>query len=445
MDLKTRFLKSDFHRVFNFQGDINIGRTLNFLNSAMANIGNAIITGALYTAFLAENGIDIVRVGIISFIPYISWMLSVFSPTILSHFRYRQKLLLLNDWIYYGTIVFATTIMPLFVDDPGEKTVWFAVFVFIGNMSNALLGSGYTAWLIRFVPTGKDLNVYVSWCNRVNVICANLTGILASFAATWIAARGNQFWFLFWLRMAAFVMFIINNCMVYLIPKEEPAQLSPTKIRPIHVLTVPIKYKKFLLTALITVVWGITTNLNANTYSYYLLETVKLPMSFIYVGSVSGMLASFLLADRFRKRMDKTSPFAIIALFAGISALLEVFYIFVAPGRAALYVVLIAITGVVNVGFATGYGALFYLHIPPDTNHDLFATFWNLAGNISAFVGAAAGTWLLARFEAHGVFNIFGMDFYGSQLLCAVKLVFYAATIVYVRRVTPLLRTGAAV
>lgn len=441
MTLKERFLKSDFHRVFNFQGDINIGRTLNFLNGAMANIGNAVITGALYTAFLAENGIDIVRVGIISFIPYISWMLSVFSPTILSHFRYRQKLLLLNDWIYYGTIVFATTIMPLFVDDPGIKTVLFAVFVFIGNMSNALLGSGYTAWLIRFVPTGKDLNVYVSWCNRVNVICSNLTGILASFAATWIAARGNQFWFLFWLRMAAFVMFIINNCMVYLIPRETPAELSPTKIRPIHVLTVPVKYKKFLLTAMITVAWNITVNLNASTYSYYLLETVKLPMAYIYVGSVSGMFASFFLAERFRKRMDKTSPFAIISLFAGVSALLELFYIFVAPGRAALYVTLIAITGVVNVGFATGYGALFYLHIPSGTNHDLFATFWNLAGNISAFIGAALGTWILAGFEAHGVYSIMGMEFHGSQLLCAIKLMCYFATFLFVVKTAPMLRT----
>lgn len=444
MSLKTRYLNSDFHRVFNFKDDIHIGRTLNFLNGAMANIGNAIITGALYTAFLAENGIDIVRVGIISFIPYISWMLSIFSPTILSHFRYRQKLLLMNDWIYYGTIVFATTIMPLFVDDPGAKTVWFAVFVFIGNMSNALLGSGYTAWLIRFVPTGRDLNVYISWCTRVNMFCSNLTGILASLAATWIAARGNQFWFLFWLRMAAFVMFIINNCMVYLIPKEVPAELSPTKIRPVHVLTVPIKHKKFLLTALITMIWGITVNLNGSTHAYFMLETVKLPMVFLYVGSVATMVTSLTLTKSYRRFMDKTSAYSVIAFFASVHAFLEIFYIFVGPGRAALYVILSIFSSIADVGFMMGYNSLFYLHIPKNSNNDLFATFWNLAGNISAFLGAALGTWLLARFEAHGIFDIFGIDFYGSQLLCCVKLAFFIITIAYVRRVTPLLNTKSA-
>ena len=36
------------------------------------------------------------------------------------------------------------------------------------------------------------------------------------------------------------------------------------------------------------------------------------------------------------------------------------------------------------------------------------------------------------------------MDFYGSQLLCCVKLLFFIVTIAYVRRVTPLLNTETA-
>ena len=68
MTLKERFLYSDFHRVFNYKTPESKGRTLLLWNCAIANVANAVIVGALYTAFLAENGIDIVRVGIISFI-----------------------------------------------------------------------------------------------------------------------------------------------------------------------------------------------------------------------------------------------------------------------------------------------------------------------------------------------------------------------------------------
>ena len=104
--------------------------------------------------------------------------------------------------------------------------------------------------------------------------------------------------------------------------------------------------------------------------------------------------------------------------------------------------VLSILTSIVDVGLMMGYNSLFYLHIPKNVNNDLFATFWNLAGNVSGFVGAALGTWLLARFEAHGSFAIFGMDFYGSQLLRCVRLVFLIAAVVYVRSVTPLLNSS---
>jgi len=432
-----RMRRSDFGRVFNFDNEINKGRTLTFINTAVANIANIAITGALYTAFLAENGIDIVRVGIISFIPYISWLLSIFSPTILSKFRKRQKLLLLNDFIYYGTIVLATTIMPLFVEDPTAKTVWFAVLIFIGNMSNALVGSGYTSWLIKFVPKDRDLNVYVSWSNMVNLIGANLTGIIASMVATGIAARGNPFWFLFGLRLGAFVLFVCGSMMIYLIPREEPTQPDPVKILPRHVLTEPIRHRPFLLTALITVFWGIAVNMNANTYSYYLLETVKAPMSFLYIGSVSSMVCSLCFSGVFRRLMDRVSPYRMIAIFLVVNVCTEFLFGMVAPGRVPLYAGLAVVAGLATVGFNMGYNSLFYLHIPENANRDLFATFWNLTVNISAFVGSAIGTWILAAFERHGVYNIFGMDFYGSQLLCMVKVVFFAAAFCYLMKVTP--------
>lgn len=440
MKIRTMVRNSDFGRVFNFDNEINKGRTLTFINTATANIANIIITGALYTAFLAENGIDIVRVGIISFIPYISWVLSIFSPTILSKFRKRQKLLLINDFIYYGSIVLATTVMPLFVADPTVKTIWFAVLVFIGNTSNALVGSGYTSWMIKFVPKDRDLNVYVSWSNMVNLLGANLTSIIASLVATKISEAGNPFWFLFWLRIAAFVVFIAGSMMIYLVPREEATPPDPVKIRPRHVLTEPAKNIPFLLTTLITVVYSLGVYMNISTYSYYMLETVKAPMAFLYISSVTGMLASIFLSGFFRRYMDRTSPYKVVAVFLMAYMVLEAMFIFVSPGRLPLYVLLTAASGVVGVGFAMGYNALFYLHIPEKANRDLYATFWNLAWNLAAFAGSALGTWILAGFEKHGIYHIFGMEFYGSQLLCGVKVLFYIGALYYVVKVAQYLK-----
>ena len=443
MSLRERFLSSDFYRVFNFKTETAKGRTLTTINTAVANLANAIITGALYTAFLAENGIDIVRVGIISFIPYISWMLSIFSPTILSQLRTRQKILLYNDYIFYGSLVFGTTIMPLIVKDPTAKTIWFAIFLFIGNASNALVGSGYTAWLVKFVPKGRDLNVYTAWGNMANLICSNSMGIIASLVATALEASGNRFWFIFWLRIAAGVVFIAGSMMIYLIPKEEPVELSPVKIRPRHVITEPIKHKAFMLTTLIPVIWCFSQSINSGTYSYYLLETVKVPMPYLYISSVSTMICSVLCTKFFRRYMDKTSAFHIMMLSIVSFFVMELFYVFVAPGRIGIYVTLVALNGFENVAFNLGYNQLFYLHLPENSNRDLFATFWNLALNLPSFLGAALGAALLAKFEAHGVYSFIGMDFHGSQLLCVLKIFIYAIIFFYIKKVEPILKHGS--
>lgn len=437
MAFRNRFYNSDFHRVFHFKTEEGKGRSAILITTFLTNIANAFITGALYTAFLAENGIDIVRVGIISFIPYISWALSVFSPMLLAKIRRRQRMLLCMDAAYYLSLIVATTVMPLFVEDPTWKTIWFAVFTFIPNALNALLGSGYTSWMLRFVPEGRDLNVFTAYNNMIALVCGNVAALTASAVATVLESGGSPYWFLFGIRIASAVLFMTGSCVLYLTPKEIPAELPKKVPTPMQVVTVPVKYKPFLLTALFAACWGFVTSMNANTYTYYLLETVKVPILYTYVGALACVLGGLFLTGAFRKITDLLSPYWIVSVFAAIYGLVEMMFVFVAPGRIGLYVVLAAVSGLISVGFSMGYNSLFYLNLPEDRNMDLFAIFWNMACNIPAFLGAAFGTWLLSIFERHGTYLIFGSAVYGSQLICGIKVILFFATAVFAAKIAP--------
>ena len=434
MSLRQRFLDSEFCRVFNFRDEIHKGRSLTTINMGFANVASAVISGALQTAFLAESGIDIVRVGIISLIPYFCWFLSIFSPMILAQFKKRQKLLLFNDFIYYGSLVFGTTIMPLFVTDYTERTIWFGVFMFIANASNALLGSGYTAWLIRFVPTGRDLNIYTAYTNLFNFLLSNGTGLIAGLAATFIAASGNQFWFLFWLRMAALVLFIGGSCMIYLVPKEEPVEKKAEKFSPLHVITEPLKHRAFRIITIMWMIWNVATGFNCNTYTYFLLETAEFPIVVTYISAFAIMLVSLFGSGLLRRLVDRISPLSMVALSIALFIGTEFASIFVGPGTLWLYVVIAALIGVFTVCFHMGFNSLFYLATPENSNKDLFATFWNLAPNVALFIGSVFGTWMLAIFEAHGTYEFLGMTFYGSQIICGMKVVVMVLTLLYTLR-----------
>ena len=443
MKLKDRILASDFFRLFNFSTDVHKGRTLLLIRTILSCVASPLTTGALYTAFLAENGIDIVRVGIISLIPYISWTLSIFSPMIMARFKKRQGILMISDVIYHGCVILATTIMPLFVEDPTAKTVWFAVFLLIGSTANALLGSGFTSWQLRFIPSGRELNAYVAYNNVISQIISFITAILASVAASILAESANQMSFLFWLRIGAFAMYMIGSALIYLCQQEQPMQIISKDISPLHLLTVPTRHKPFLLTALIVILWSIVGGINANTYTYYLLETVNAPMYLLYLGSFASMMAGLLLTRRFRRLVDNTSPYNMIFLFLILFALTEFPYIFIGENGLWLYCILVFASNIVGVGFSMGYGSLFYLHLPENSNKDLFSTFWNLSLNLSTLLGSVLGTWLLAIMEAHGTYLIFGNNVYPSQLLILVKVFLFLIAAMYVRRVTPyLMRAG---
>ena len=430
--VKNQLVYSDFRRVFNFKTEESKGASILLINTALANIANAVVSGTLYTAFLVANGIDIVKVGIITFIPYMTWALSIFSPMIMARFKKRRTVLLLNSMFYYTCVVLATTVMPMIVKGPGAKTACFALFLFLGNASNALLGSGATAWHLHFIPQGRDRNVYVSYTTMFSVVLSTATALIASFSAQSLSGSGEQIWILFWLRIASFAVFVANTLMVYLVPKEYPYAESAAKLKITDLFSLPLKKKNFAMTTLFCIFWGVGCNLNAGTWNVYLLDTLGFPMWYPYVGSVVCAVGLIFLSAWVRRFIDKNTEFKSAAMFLSVLMLLEFGCTFVMKRTAPLFFVISIISGLTSVGYNTSYNTLFYLNLPEDANKDLFATFWNLTINVACFVGGAMGTWILSLFEAHGVYRIGGLEFYGSQFLTSIKGLWYGMMIFYV-------------
>ena len=430
---------SDFSKVFHLRTPMGRSRCAILFNTALCNIGSAFTSGALYTAFLAENGLDIVRVGIITLIPYISWALSLFSPMLMRHFPRRRGALIFNSVLYYSCVTLATTIMPLFVSDPESKTWLFALFLLIANASNALLGNGCTGWILRFIPQGRDLNVYTQYNNLVGLVLTNLAGIGAAFAATALEGSAHRLEFLVGLRLFAFVLFIAAELVRFIVPPEVTLPVPDKTITPAHLIREPLRHKPFMCTVIISVVWSFLVAINASTFSYYILETVKVPLVLMYVGSITTALTSLFLSGRFRRITDRISPYRTIAIFALLFGVNEAVFSFVAPGRVGLYAVFAITYAVIGVGFLMGYNSLFYLNLPKGSNTDVFATFWHLVANLASLGGSAFGTWLLSMFGNQKL-SPFGLELYGSQLLCGIKSILCVIFFLLVWKLTPYLQ-----
>lgn len=407
------------------------------LNTFFSGIANVFITGTFYTGFLTSSGIDIVRVGIITFIPYFAWIFSLFSPKILSHFKKRRGLLLFNHIFYFVCIVLATTLMPMFVKGTAARTLWFGILLLMGHTSNALFGSGSMAWHINFLPEGKDRNVYFSLSNLVSNFVGTAAAIGASVLTDSMAHSPNQGKIIVILRLVSFALFIISGLLLFLIPKEYPYPESHRQYRLRDVFVKPIQSRKFILTAVIAIVWNCVGNFNASTWSYYILNTVGISYALTYLCSVACAIGSVFFLRSWRSLVNRYSWFSILLLTVFNTAMLELFIGFTTSHTLWVFIIVSVLQGLNLVGAQLVFANMFYINLPK-ADTDIFITFWNFSINIFVLVGSMLGTGFLSLFEKSGGFaEIFGHPVYGSQFLVWIKCICYLLLCVYIRKVTP--------
>jgi hypothetical protein len=425
----------EFRRIFNRRDQFGAGRTSLLVNTVMASFGNIFITSVFYTGFLSVNGIDIVRVGIITFIPYISWGFSVFTPLIFRKRKRRRALLLFNHLFYYTCILLATTVMPLIVKDSGSRTFWFATLLFAGNVSNALLGSGTFAWHVHFIPDGEDRNTFFSYINLGGSLVSTVFGIGASLLADSLKGSPQQAQVIMVLRLIAMGVFVLNGLQLYLLPQEFPYHKDGLpKIK--EIFTTPFKSRKFLLTAWVAILWNVIANMNGSTWSYYVINTVGLGYTYMYIATVIYTLGNIFLIKYWRRAIRTYSWFSVLFYVVFFQGLTELIIGFFTRQTVWVYIVVSILSGFNAVGLNLVFANLIYINLPRH-NKDSFITFWNLVCNLAVLAGSMIGTGFLSLVEPHAPYAFMGLQFYGSQFLVWIKCVCFMLLCIYIRWAIP--------
>ena len=83
-----------FTDLFNIRDDDARGRVVYLSCVLFSAFYNVFITGIFYTGFLSMYDISITGVGIVSFIPSIANIFTIFSSRVLSRFKWRRPVLL---------------------------------------------------------------------------------------------------------------------------------------------------------------------------------------------------------------------------------------------------------------------------------------------------------------------------------------------------------------
>ena len=387
---------SSLYRLFNLHDEKAKGRSVMLASSILSGIIGWLTGGLFYTSFLMHNGIDLVKIGIISFVPYIANCFAVFAPSILERFPKRRWVLFGGRLAYYLLTIFGTTVMPFLVTDPDLRTLCFAILIFAANITNALFAGGYSAWHINFIPNNVRAE-YFSTSSMISNFIALGTALISSLVADAFSASPYAYTIIIILRFVALGLALLELWFL-LQPVEYPYEKSGDKVRFSDIFTKPFSHPKFMRTLLLMGLWTFFVDTSASSINYYLLNDVGVSYTFTFtLNMLYPFFILFLLkpVNRLIRQHGWLPMFAVGAILYAIPSFT---YSFV---TAANYLWLMPIVRLTQHAFGvllnTAYSNVVYVNMP-ESERVSYLAFYSIFINALAFCGVLFGTWFVGTF-----------------------------------------------
>ena len=411
-NLKTRIKKSPLFYVYNVKDDLGRGRFCMLLSSIMVGLVGQLSGGLFYTSFLLKYGLDKSRIGILTFIPYITCLLNLFSPILLEHFKKRKWILAGGKLLYYAISILGITVLPMVVKDPDMLLLWFVILIIVANSANQLFASGFSAWNANFLPD----NVRVDYFNSASCINSAITfavTLIVSAIGDALTGTEHELPMLIAIRFIAFALAVID-CVIWLIPKEFPyATKARTKFS--NIFTLPVKNKRFLGTILIAAAYTFALNLPNATLNAYILDDVGISYTLCNGINATYFLFFIFFSSMWKKLISRHYWFRAFAIVLLIHASTYYAYSFVTADTVWLYVVVRFSQHVLGVATGTIMSSLPYINLP-DEDRTNYLSFHAIVANLSAFFSMMAGTVFTGLF-GDKILSVFGYPFSSTQIL----------------------------
>lgn len=436
---KLHSLKLSLIDIYSPKTDEGKGRLISLTSAMVAALYNVFITGIFYTGFLSMYGISITGVGIITFIPYIATCFSLFSPSILGRFRKRKWLLLAAKIYFYAMYIIATTLMPQFVTDPGDRLTWFIILLFLAYSVYALFSPGFTTWFYRFYPAESERRTrYIALNQTFASILSSIMLLVSGLLTDAVEGSSMQDTLILGFRYFAFVLVIVDVLM-QAAAKEYPYAEAP-KLRLDKVFTIPFRYRKFLLCMIVMFVWNYIGNLNNGLWNYHLLNHLHFSYTVINIVTMLYTLILLCTGAFWQKLLHRYSWIKTFGIASLLFTPTEFLMFTLTPGMEWLWALTSCVQHFCSVGLNFAYANILYLNLPEEESTACIS-FNTIGCNVFAFLGMITGTWVSSFGNDSAMPFLFGMNVYAVQYTTLLRAVGLSTIgillIVGWRRLTP--------
>lgn len=382
---------------FNKEDERAKGRLVMLGSSVFSNIAAGLSGGVFYTGFLLGNDIRITDIGILTALPHLCSLLTVFSPLILNHFKKRRWVLFGARFLYHFINIIGLTLLPMLVPDPKMKVLGFGIIVMMANCINFLFSTGYSAWHLNFIPDEVRGQYFpVSQC-ITNLVASSIT-VISSLAADALSGTPRQLMIITALRFVAYG-FALLDLLVLLLPKEYPYPETHLT-NPIRMLQVPFSNKKYMLSIIIYCLYSCCNNFTAGVLNAWLLTSIGVSYTLINVINAIYFMFFLIFSPMWQHRIREKGWLKTFSFTQMILSPTFLLYLFLSPGNCLwLFPLLRILQHSIGTGHNVSAANLPFMHMPEE-NRTSYLAAYSLISNLSLWGIITLGTALHSVFES---------------------------------------------
>lgn len=409
-----KLFRKQSNGLFTMKTEQGRGRCVMLASSIITGTISWLTTNIFYTSFLMIYGIDLVNIGIITFIPYIAGCFGIFSPSLLERFRKRRWILVGSRFLFHTLNILGITLVPVLVHAPAARVTCLVAIIFLANLVNALTGSGFSVWHLNFIPNEIRADYFIRQSTITNFISIGIS-LLSGIIADALAASPYADAIIIAFRYFAYFLAVIE-VIILALPKEYPYSRSQSKPRLRDIVMMPLNCKPFILTMLAVILHTFFSNIPTSFINYYLLNDVGVQYTFTYAINMIYPFVLIVFQPLTRRLIGRFGWFKVLAVSLLLHAPSMLAYSCVtAQNYLWLYSAVRIYQHVAGVGINTAYANIAFVNLPPDDQTN-YISFHLLVVNLATFFGMMIGTGLVAVIGDNAL-TLFGMRFTSVQML----------------------------
>ncbi len=427
--MKRLHLFDGLKKVFDIHDDRGRGRAVMLTSTVLCGVVGQLSGGLFYTSFLLQYGLDKSRIGILTFIPYITCLLNLFAPMLLERFPRRKWLLAGLKLLAYAVNIMGITLLPVFVKEQNIRLLWFVVLTALAGALNQIANAGYAVWNANFLTDEYRVD-YFNYSGCIGSAFTWAVTLLVSFVGDRMTGTEYELTMLTAVRYLAFALAVVD-CIVPTLPKEYP-YTQTVKPKFSNIFLLPLHNKRFFGTAMLIGIYQLAVQLPNATLNAYVLEDVGISYTLCNGINATYFLFYIIFSGIWKRVIAKFYWFRALCIALVAQALTFFAYSFVTADTVWLYVVVRFGQHITGVWTSVIIGSLPYVNLPAE-DRTSYLSFNTILTNLAAFLSMMLGT-AFTGIVGESVLTVFGMGFTATQLLLLICALGHVAVGIYAWR-----------